>query len=61
MFLAGGPTPANVNGTILRVRPAGADVHAGAEDALGRKDRAPLEAFLAGAGAAFSDAAAALG
>ena len=38
----------------------GADVHAGAEDAWGRKDRAQLEAILARAGAAFSDNAAAL-
>ena len=55
VILAGGLTPENVRDAILTVRPAGVDVHSGVENALGRKDRQRIEAFLAAAIGAFRE------
>ena len=54
VILAGGLTPDNVRGAILRVRPAGVDAHTGVEDASGRKSREKVEKFVSEARAGFA-------
>jgi phosphoribosylanthranilate isomerase len=53
VILAGGLTPENVRAGILRVHPAGVDVHTGVEGPEGRKVRTRVEHFVAEARAAF--------
>jgi phosphoribosylanthranilate isomerase len=53
VILAGGLTPENVHAGILRVHPAGVDVHTGVEGPEGRKVLTLVEHFVAEAGAAF--------
>lgn len=48
LVLAGGLTPANVPAAIRRVRPWAVDVSSGVEAAKGIKERALVEAFVAG-------------
>lgn len=53
LWLAGGLGPDNVAAAVAAVRPAGVDAHTGLEGADGRKDRALVERFVAGARRAF--------
>ncbi len=46
VILAGGLNPSNVREAILRVRPAGVDVHTGVENASGDKDPQRVGAFV---------------
>lgn len=48
MVLSGGLSPANVADAIRAVRPMAVDVSSGVESAKGIKDRALVEAFVAG-------------
>lgn len=54
VMLAGGLHPANVRDAILRVGPAGVDVHTGVEGPDGRKERGLVQQFVAEAREAFS-------
>lgn len=47
VILAGGLTPANVNGAIAQVRPHAVDVASGVESAPGSKDPAKVKDFIA--------------
>jgi phosphoribosylanthranilate isomerase len=53
VILAGGLNPANVKEAILKVRPAGVDVHTGVEGPNGRKDVEKMSEFLREATEAF--------
>ena len=53
VILAGGLSPNNVKSAILKVKPAGVDVHTGVEDAFGRKSREKVERFIKEAKAGF--------
>jgi phosphoribosylanthranilate isomerase len=53
LILAGGLNPKNVQSAILRVRPAGVDVHTGVELKDGRKSLELVRAFISGAKKAF--------
>ena len=53
VILAGGLTPDNVKNAIIKVRPAGVDVHTGVEDSSGRKDQRKVEKFVREAEAGF--------
>ena len=55
VILAGGLNPDNIRDAILKVRPAGADVHSGVEDALGRKHPDKIKLFMKRAARAFSE------
>lgn len=55
VILAGGLNGNNVKDAILKVRPAGVDVHTGVEDKLGHKDRRLVERFISEAKTAFSE------
>jgi phosphoribosylanthranilate isomerase len=46
IVLAGGLRPENVREAIVKVRPAGVDVHTGVENSDGRKDEAKVKEFL---------------
>lgn len=48
IVLSGGLSPANVKDAVVRVRPWAVDVSSGVEVAKGVKDRALIEAFVAG-------------
>ena len=54
IILAGRHTPENVRDAVLCVAPAGVDVHAGVEDASGRKDAVKVWAFVAAARSGFN-------
>ncbi len=54
VILAGGLAPENVRDAILKVRPAGVDVHSGVEDELGRKSSRLVRRFVDAALAGFS-------
>jgi phosphoribosylanthranilate isomerase len=54
VILAGGLTPENVKEAILKVKPAGVDVHTGVEDSEGYKDKDRLVKFVSEAREAFS-------
>ena len=56
VILAGGLNPENVRRGILRVLPAGVDVHTGVERPDGRKDRRLVRAFISEAREAFAEA-----
>jgi len=53
VILAGGLTPENVFDAIIKVKPAGVDVHTGVEGPDGRKDKILVERFLSKANKAF--------
>jgi phosphoribosylanthranilate isomerase len=46
VILAGGLNPENVYDAILKVKPAGVDVHTGIENVTGRKDNLLLQKFV---------------
>lgn len=46
VILAGGLNPTNVYDAILKVRPAGVDVHTGVENLTGRKDESLVKQFI---------------
>ncbi|MEE9431001.1 MAG: phosphoribosylanthranilate isomerase [Melioribacteraceae bacterium] len=46
VILAGGLNPTNVYEAILKVNPAGVDVHTGVENKLGRKDKLLVKQFV---------------
>lgn len=46
VILAGGLTPKNVNEAIIRVKPAGVDVHSGVENSSGRKELKLVKSFV---------------
>lgn len=46
LILAGGLTPKNVQNSVLRVEPAGVDVHTGVEDENGNKSRFKVLKFV---------------
>jgi phosphoribosylanthranilate isomerase len=46
IILAGGLNPTNVFDAILKVKPAGVDVHTGVEDSSGRKERRLVKKFI---------------
>ena len=54
VMLAGGLTAQNVAEAICHVRPAGVDSHTGVEDAIGRKSRDLVTAFISHARSAFA-------
>jgi len=54
VILAGGLTPENVKEAILKVKPAGVDVHTGVENSEGDKDKALVAKFVSEAREAFS-------
>lgn len=54
VILAGGLTPKNVRDAIVKVRPAGVDVHTGVEGPDGRKRRDLVERFVSEARAGFA-------
>ncbi|HTQ35808.1 MAG TPA: phosphoribosylanthranilate isomerase [Steroidobacteraceae bacterium] len=54
LILAGGLSPANVEGAITAVRPFGVDVSSGVEEAPGRKSPALIESFVSRARQAFA-------
>ena len=53
VILAGGLNPANVSDAILKVKPAGVDVHTGVEDRTGRKSEKLIIEFVTSAMEAF--------
>lgn len=55
LILAGGLNPDNVYDGILKVKPAGVDVHTGVEDNSGRKDKRLLRKFVEEATIAFQE------
>lgn len=55
IILAGGLNPDNVYEAILKVKPAGVDVHTGIENREGRKDSLLLQKFVDQAKRAFSE------
>ena len=55
VILAGGLNPENVYEAIIKVRPAGVDVHTGIENSTGRKDNLLLQKFIAEAKKAFRE------
>ena len=46
IILAGGLNPTNVFDAILKVKPAGVDVHTGVEDSSGRKEKQLVKKFI---------------
>lgn len=55
VILAGGLNPENVYDAILKVKPAGVDVHTGIENRTGRKDNLLLQKFVDLANKAFRE------
>ncbi len=55
VILAGGLNPDNVYDAILKVKPAGVDVHTGVENKSGRKDKQLVKLFLNEAAKAFNE------
>jgi len=53
VILAGGLNPFNVHEAIMKVKPAGVDVHTGVEGSDGRKDKILVEKFVSEANKAF--------
>ena len=53
VILAGGLNPFNVYDAIMKVKPAGVDVHTGVEGPDGRKDKILVEKFVSEANKAF--------
>jgi phosphoribosylanthranilate isomerase len=47
VVIAGGLTPSNVGEVVKSFRPAGVDVSGGVEEAMGKKDRSMMSAFVA--------------
>jgi phosphoribosylanthranilate isomerase len=54
IILAGGLTPENVKNAIIRVKPAGVDVHTGVEDENGIKNPVLVRSFITNAKAGFA-------
>jgi len=55
IILAGGLNPTNVYEAILKVKPAGVDVHTGVENQTGRKDKQFVEQFISETKRAFKE------
>ncbi|MBL1214970.1 MAG: phosphoribosylanthranilate isomerase [Ignavibacteriae bacterium] len=54
VILAGGLNPSNVKDAILKVKPAGVDVHTGVENSDGRKNKILVDEFIRNADEAFA-------
>jgi phosphoribosylanthranilate isomerase len=54
VILAGGLNPSNVRQAILKIKPAGVDVHTGVESSTGRKDYNLVKNFVLEAKQAFT-------
>ena len=55
VILAGGLTPENIREAILKVEPAGVDIHTGVEDSSGRKDYDKVTQFVKNVNEAFRE------